>query len=622
MRVPLSVYLLFLAPTAALAFAFFLFRPWWPRGTHWPILASCAVVSAASIDLAAKAYTGWGMDAPLGVWMAIGNWDVYFGVRIDGVGSAVLAMVAVVGALIHVYAVGYMREDPGFSRFFLCFHLFYLAMIGMLVSNNFVQFYLFWEGVGLCSYLLIGFWTHKPAARGAALQAFVVNRVGDLAFLIAILILLKSYGDTRFKHVFEQMAYQGAPLLGLVGLLLFVAAASKSAQFPLYFWLPDAMEGPTPVSALMHAATMVTAGIFLLARSWPLISFIPDLPWLIAAVGAVTAVFAGALACFQTDLKRILAYSTVSHLGLMALALGLGRVGAAVLHLIMHGFFKAVLFLCAGNIAHGLGKSAADISEVGGLRRSMPFTLACFAAAAVSLAGVWPFAGFFSKDGIIEAAFDGGPVWTAFALAAASLGAFYISRMLFLVFFGPCAEQGAGPERKPGHPHEAPAQMGMPVAFLAMLALFAGLLAPGIGRLLASGALPEAESLVLAHFSWTVFAAGTAAAGLGFAAAYYLTMVRPGWDWEWRRGHPGLESLVRSDLGWRKVVSAVAALGWRLAEWVGGALDHRTLDGLIESSAPATVSVGGALSLKGGRLNDYLWWILAGTAALLGVALC
>ncbi|MBI5884450.1 MAG: NADH-quinone oxidoreductase subunit L [Elusimicrobia bacterium] len=615
MPIPVSVYLLFLAPTAALLVAFFLFRPLRPQWTHWPILASCAVVAAASMDLAAKTYTGWSMDAPLGVWMAAGSWEVYFGVRIDGLCAAVLAMVAVVGGLIHVYAAGYMREDPGFARFFLCFHLFFLSMIGMLVSNNFVQFYLFWEGVGLCSFLLIGFWTHKQSARSAALQAFVTNRVGDLAFLVAILILLKAYGDTRFEYVFGQMAYGGGPLLLLVGVLLFVAAASKSAQFPLYFWLPDAMEGPTPVSALMHAATMVTAGIFLLARSWPLIAFVPGLGTLIAAVGGVTAVFAGLLACGQTDLKRILAYSTVSHLGLMALALGLGRVGIAVLHLIMHGFFKAVLFLCAGNIAHGLGKSAADISEVGGLRKHMPFTLACFMAAAISLAGIWPAAGFFSKDGIIEACLEAGPGWAALALTAAALGAFYISRMLFLAFFGP------SPEQKPGHPHEAPAGMSVPVGFLALGALLAGFLSPGIGRLLVKGAMSPEESLALAHFSWPVFAAGTSAAVIGFAAAWFLTIARPRFDWTWRREHPGLQALVASDFGWRHVVAFVVKTSWRFAEWVGGALDHRTWDGFLEWTSPAAVSLGGAVSLKSGRLSDYMWWIVMGTAALLAAAL-
>ncbi|MFA6317581.1 MAG: NADH-quinone oxidoreductase subunit L [Elusimicrobiota bacterium] len=615
MPVPVSVHLLFLAPAAALLASFFLVRPFRPRWTHLPILLSCAVVSGAAIDLAAKVYTGWSMDQTLGLWMAAGTWDVSFGVRIDGLSAAVLAMVAVVGALIHVYAAGYMRSDPGFPRFFLSFHLFYLSMIGMLVSNNFVQFYLFWEGVGLCSFLLIGFWTHKPAARAASLQAFVVNRVGDFAFLVAILILLKTYGDTRFERVFELMAYQGGPLLALVGLLLFTAAASKSAQFPLYFWLPDAMEGPTPVSALMHAATMVTAGIFLLARAWPLVVFVPGLPTVIAAVGGATAVFAGLLACGQTDLKRILAYSTVSHLGLMALALGLGRVGVAVLHLIMHGFFKAVLFLCAGNIAHGLGKSAADVSETGGLAKSMPVTMACFAAGAASLAGLWPTAGFFSKDGIIEAALEAGPGWLAVALLAAALGAFYISRMLFLAFFGP------SPEQHPGHCHEAPASMAVPAAFLALAALSAGALSHGIGSLLKVGGLAPEESLALAHFSWPVFGLGTAAAGVGFGAAWFLTLARPSFDWDWRRRHPGLQALVASDFGWRKVVALAASACWGLAEWVGGSLDRRRWDGFIEWTAPASLSLGGCISLKGGRLNDYLWWILSGTAVLMAAAL-
>ncbi|MBI5210769.1 MAG: NADH-quinone oxidoreductase subunit L [Elusimicrobia bacterium] len=615
MGLPLSAILLFAAPVAALLAAFFLVRPFKPGWTHWPILASCAVVTAASVDLAAKVYAGSVFDVPVCAWMAAGNWMVSFGVRLDGIGVAVLTMVCVVGSLIHVYAAGYMRSDPCFSRFFLSFHLFFLMMIGMLVSNNYVQFYLFWEGVGLSSYLLIGFWTHKPAARSAALQAFITNRVGDLGFLIAILMLLGFYGDTRFGLLFDAMGSQPAPLLPLIGLMLFVAAATKSAQFPLYFWLPDAMEGPTPVSALMHAATMVTAGIFLLARSWPLIAAVPQLPTLIAAVGGGTAIFAGLLACCQTDLKRILAYSTVSHLGLMALALGLGRVGVAVLHLLMHGFFKAVLFLCAGNIAHGIGKSTAHVAEVGGLRRSMPMTMACFVAAALSLAGIWPTAGFFSKDAVIEAGLEAGPVWAAMALTAAALGAFYIVRMLLLAFYGP----GSG--QKPGHAHEAPPQMGAPVLFLALGALSAGWLAPGIGRLLACGRMPSEEALALPHFSWTVFALGTAAAALGAVAAYVLTVGRPDFEWTWRREYPRAASLIETDLGWRKVVAAAAFVVRRLSDLVGDLLDHRCWDGLIESLPRATLPLGGAVSLTSGRLSDHLWWIVSGAALMLLAAL-
>ncbi len=396
--VPLAVLVLFAAPVAALLLGFFVMRTLKPEWTHLPILASCAAVAAAAVWLASRAYTGWTYDGDLCTWMIAGDWKVSFGVRIDGLSACVLAMVSVVGGLIHVYASGYMEKDPGFSRFFLCFHLFFLAMIGLLVSNNYVQLYLFWELVGLASYLLIGFWYQKKSARDAAMQAFMTNRIGDFGLMLALLLLLLVFPGTgtHFSLVFPLVASAGPKLVGLIGFLLFWAATAKSAQFPLYFWLPDAMEGPTPVSALMHAATMVTAGIFLLARSWPIVAVVPGLPATIAAIGAFTSIAAAVIAGTKTDLKRILAYSTVSHLGLMAFGLGLGAVGPAVFHLVTHGFFKAVLFLCAGNIAHAVGKSTASVDDAGGLAKKMPLTFFCFTIAALSLAGIWPLAGFFS----------------------------------------------------------------------------------------------------------------------------------------------------------------------------------------------------------------------------------
>ncbi|MBI3554375.1 MAG: NADH-quinone oxidoreductase subunit L [Elusimicrobia bacterium] len=613
---PLAVVVLFAAPVAALLVGFLIVRPLKPSLTHVPILISCALVTAASVWLASRAYTGWELDQDAFTWLTAGSWKISFGVRIDGLSASVLAMVSFVGGLIHLYACGYMAEDPDFSRFFLYFHLFYLAMIGLLVSNNYVQLYLFWELVGVASYLLIGFWYHKETARRAALQAFMTNRVGDFGLMLAVLLLLLLFGPggARFSYVFPLISTAEPKLLGLTGVLLFWAASAKSAQFPLYFWLPDAMEGPTPVSALMHAATMVTAGIFLLARSWPIVVSVPGLPELIACVGAFTAIGAAIVAGTKTDLKRILAYSTVSHLGLMAFALGLGAVGPAIFHLITHGFFKAVLFLCAGNIAHALHQSTASVDDVGDMRRAMPLTFFCFAAAALSLSGIGPFAGFFSKDAILHEARRHGPAAFAAGLAIAAGSAFYIFRMLFLTFFGRRAEQ----KRRGEHAHDAPPIMAVPVLFLTLGALGVGWLQDGFSRLINVGWPLRAGVEALPAFDWPMAIWGTAAALAGAGAAYWLTMGLPSWDWQWRSRMPELEAAFESDLGWKTVV-ALLAHGVRIgADAVGGLWDKGIWDGIVESTADfASGAADLACALATGSLNDYLWWMLAGTSVLL-----
>ena len=625
-QIPVEAWLLFAAPVAAILLGFFVMRPLAPEKTHWPILLSCAVVTAASFALTARVLAGHSFDVNFWRWAGVGKWGVDFGLRVDGPGMAVLSMVSLVGSLIHVYAAGYMKGDPGFSRFFLVFHLFFLAMIGLLTSNNFVQLYLFWELVGVASYLLVGFWFHKESARAAALKAFLVNRVGDFGFLLAVLLILAYYKVAHFHLVYVQVAGGLHEMLGVIGVLLIWAACAKSAQFPLYFWLPDAMEGPTPVSALMHAATMVTAGLFLLVRAWPLIAAVERLPHLVAAIGAVTALGAAVVAGTKKDLKRILAYSTVSHLGLMMLALGLGQVAAALFHLFTHGFFKAALFLCAGNIAHALGRSTAGVDDVGGMRKAMPVTYACFVAAALSLAGVWPLAGFYSKDAILDAAWRRGGGYAAAGLLVCAASAFYIFRMLFLIFHGKRPQQKRGGER----PHEAGPAMAVPVVFLALGALAAGCLRHEISNLVLfglkglpmgipgmAGALNLPGQPLLPEFDWVVFALGTGMAALGAACAYCLTMVDAGWDWRWRGG--AAERVFESDFGWKIVVDKIAGGVVACARLVGNVLDKAWWDGLIEGLAASTRGLSERLSIfSAGRLNDSLWWMAAGAALLLG----
>ncbi|MDE2293624.1 MAG: NADH-quinone oxidoreductase subunit L, partial [Elusimicrobia bacterium] len=407
---PLAAYVPLAAPIAALLLGFFVTHRLKPRWTHWPILLSCAAIAAAALSLLPGALGGASVSGTLFTWVEAGSFKVSFGLLYDPLTVSVLCMASVVGLLIHVYAVGYMEHDPGFSRFFLYFHFFLFSMVGLLTASNYLQLYLFWEGVGLASFLLIGFWSEKPTARAAAWKAFLTNRVGDVGFLLAILLLFRWTGTVDFKTLFAKPDLLTPDHAFVVGALLFWGACAKSAQFPLYVWLPDAMEGPTPVSALMHAATMVTAGVFLMCRSYPLLERAPGLLPLIALVGAVTAVWGAVGAFFRQDLKRILAYSTVSHLGIMMLGLGVGGVLPAVFHLIVHGFFKAALFLCAGDVIHGLhdatgGKPTVGVEDSGGLMKAMPWTFAAFTLASLSLAGVPPFGGFFSKEMVLAGAF-------------------------------------------------------------------------------------------------------------------------------------------------------------------------------------------------------------------------
>jgi NADH-quinone oxidoreductase subunit L len=367
----------------------------------------------------------------------------------------------------------------------------------------------------------------------------------------------------------------------------------------------------------MHAATMVTAGIFLLARSWPIVAAVPGLPPLIAVVGAFTSISSAIVAGTKTDLKRILAYSTVSHLGLMAFALGLGAVGPAVFHLITHGFFKAVLFLCAGNIAHAVHKSTASIEDVGGLRKKMPMTFFCFTAAALSLSGVGPFAGFFSKDAILDAALERGPVAFGAGLLIAVGSAFYIFRMLFLAFYGPRPQQ-KGAE----HAHDAPPVMAVPVFFLTLGALGVGWLGAGFSKLATQG-WPQAAGLEpLPALNLTVALAGTAAALVGAGAAYWLTMAKPNFDWEWRKTSPDLLAVFESDFGWKTLVASLVALVRGGADGVGLSWDKGIWDGIIESTADfARGAADAASALATGSLNDYLWWMVAGTSALIWTVL-
>ncbi len=426
-------------------------------------------------------------------WMSTGTFSVSAALQLDQLSMIMMLVVSGVGFLIHVFSVGYMKDDPGYPRYFAYLNLFVFFMLTLVMASSYPLMFVGWEGVGLCSYLLIGFWFSDKEKSDAGKKAFIVNRIGDFGFLVAMFLLYTVFGTLDFAPVFggaqEQLAYAG-PMVTAVTLFFFLGATGKSAQIPLYIWLPDAMAGPTPVSALIHAATMVTAGVYMVARSSVLFALSPVGSATVAGIGVLTALFAATIALKQYDIKKVLAYSTVSQLGYMFVGVGVGAYSAGIFHLMTHAFFKALLFLGSGAVIHSMHHAlhhthshadAQDMRNMGGLRKHMPITWIVMWIATLAISGVWPFAGFFSKDEIIwqAGAFGGAArapyptlytLYWIIALAAAMLTAFYMTRLMVMTFHG-TNRTGAEEER---HLHEAPAVMWLPLSILAALSLFGG----------------------------------------------------------------------------------------------------------------------------------------------------
>jgi len=406
------------------------------------------------------------------VWIELGRHVLRFGYLIDPLSATLLFVVTVVGTLIQVYSIGYMHGDPRFSRFFAYVSLFMFAMLTLVIANNYLLFFMAWEVMGLCSYLLIGFWFEKSSAANAGLKAFLTTRIGDVGFFLGILTLFVAAGTLNFADlesvVGTERQPQGLPLLAIAALLIFCGTIGKSAQFPLHVWLPDAMEGPTPVSALIHAATMVAAGVYLIARSFPLFHAFPiDVMPVVIAIGTFTAFMAAVIALTATDIKKVLAYSTISQLGYMVTALGLGGLSAGTFHLMTHAFFKALLFLGAGSVIHGTGTQ--DIREMGGLFGKMKHTAATFVIASLAISGVPPLSGFWSKDEILVAAYGSGNHFVFYVLLlTAFMTAFYMFRLVFLTFFGK-------PRNEKIHAHESPVLMTAPLWVLAVGSILVGI---------------------------------------------------------------------------------------------------------------------------------------------------
>jgi NADH-quinone oxidoreductase subunit L len=498
---------------------------------HWlgcaTALASFGVGLALLSDLLGRHDDGRTIIQNLFTWIPVGGLQVDFGMQIDQLSICFVLLITGVGSLIHIYSVAYMAEDPDRRRFFAYLNLFLAAMLLLVVADNFVGLYAGWEGVGLASYLLIGFWYHKPTAATAAKKAFVMNRVGDAGLALAIFVIFANFGTLSYAGVFGQAAGASHSALTWIGLLLLAGACAKSAQVPLQAWLGDAMEGPTPVSALIHAATMVTAGVYLIVRCNPLYSLSPDARLGVIIVGAVTLMFGAIIGCAKDDIKRALAASTMSQIGYMVLAAGLGPAGYAfaILHLLTHGFFKAGLFLGSGAVIHAMDEEQ-DMRHYGGLRSALPITFATFGLGYLAIIGVPPFAGFFSKDAIIEAALGaggaGGWILGGAALLGAGITAFYMTRVMLLTFFG---EKRWAPD---AHPHEAPALMTWPMILLAVGSVFSGGLL-GWGGTLRHWLEPVTtfeESSPVAP-SWVISAVAVGVVAVGFLIALWRYLGRP-----------------------------------------------------------------------------------------------
>jgi len=585
-------------------------------GCGLPILAFVATVKCF-LDLQA------GGGSPLVdiayTWAVVGDSSFEVSFYFDRLTAVMALIVTGVGSLIHVYSIGYMKDDTSYARYFSYLNLFLFFMLLLVLGRSLLVLFVGWEGVGLASYLLIGFWFEDPDKARAGKKAFITNRIGDAGFLLGMFVLYTVLGTLDMDRI--NAAFMADPLpavsASLVGILLFIGAAGKSAQIPLYVWLPDAMAGPTPVSALIHAATMVTAGVYLVARLSGVYLHAPEASAIIAAIGALTALFAATIAVAQTDIKKVLAYSTISQLGFMFVALGVGAYGVAVFHLYTHAFFKACLFLGAGSVIHALG-GEQDIRKMGGLARRIPVTFATFAIATAAIAGIPPLAGFFSKDEILWFAFassrGASPLLFAVAATTALLTAFYMFRLLWLTFFG---SSRMTPETE-RHVHESPASMTGVLIVLAILSAIGGFL-PLPHFLTPLLPLPEVVP-TLEHFETPLVIVSIAIAFAGLAAAAYLFHGDAGRAEELRRRFPRLHRVLSGKY------FVDEAYDWLIARplyWISNRVflklgDQKLFDGSLHGlAALGRRSAGGLSRVQDGNLHRYALLVLLGIIAAL-----
>jgi NADH-quinone oxidoreductase subunit L len=571
-------------------------------------------------------------------WIAAGNFRAGFDLQMDQLTVVMVLVVTGVGWLIHIYATGYMAHEGGYYRFFSYLNLFMFFMLILVLAANYVLLFVGWEGVGLSSYLLIGFYFLKKSASDAGKKAFIVNRIGDFGFMLGMFLLFKTFGTLDFVQLFAKADPWPADAMGQLGtftiacLLLFMGACGKSAQLPLYVWLPDAMEGPTPVSALIHAATMVTAGVYVVARSHILFAHAPTAMLAVAIVGCATAFFAATIGLVQTDIKRVLAYSTVSQLGYMFLACGVGAFSAGIFHLMTHAFFKALLFLAAGSVIHAMG-GEQDMNRMGGLSKKIPWTFGTMLVATMAIAGIPLFAGFFSKDAILFAAFQsetGGHLLYAFGLLTALLTSFYMFRLIFLTFHG----KQRFDEHKV-HVHESPWSMLGPLVVLAVLSFaggwfalpaffqgpdyFSNFLAPVFGGHESAEAAGEAAAHQL-----ELILAGVAvsAALIGLAVTYWLYLKRPekadGLAKSLKPAYTTLLNKYYVDELYAAVV--VRPLVWISTNALWKAADVAGIDGAVNGIAAGTSVIGdGVRHTQSGNTRSYAVWVVVGAIVIIAV---
>jgi NADH-quinone oxidoreductase subunit L len=578
------------------------------------------------------------IDENLYSWIAIGNLNITVGFQIDQLTAVMLMVVTTLSTLIHIYSIGYMHGDKGFARFFAYLELFTFFMLVLVMANNFLLMFVGWEGVGLCSYLLIGFWYEKKSASDAGIKAFVVNRVGDFGFVLGMMLIFVTFGSLDFTDVFKAAStmpvMQNISLLGiemtvitLICLLLFVGATGKSAQIPLYVWLPDAMEGPTPVSALIHAATMVTAGVFMVARCSPLFTLSPTAMTVVAVTGAVTAFFAATIGLVQNDIKRVIAYSTISQLGYMFMGLGVGAFAAGIFHLTTHAFFKGLLFLASGSVIHALS-GEQDMRKMGSLRSKIKVTYAVFVIGSLALAGIFPFAGFFSKDEILWSVYGSNRLLWIVGVIGALMTAFYSFRLIYLTFFGTSRMD----HEVEHHVHESPKIMTVPLMILAFFSIFIGLIGiPGalishanlFGEFLApvfpAAHHGDAESRML-EIGLMIFSVMVALIGIRIAYALYVKT--PAIPDQIADKFKGLYNLLLNKYKVDEVYNYIFVDGLvhKLAKVLHGVGDVKIVDGAVNGVARliGRTSEQGR-KLQAGYVQEYAFTMGLGLVVLMGL---
>jgi NADH-quinone oxidoreductase subunit L len=627
--------LIVLLPLGAAIVAGFFGRWIGDRGASW--VTCMAVIAAAVLSIIGFIETVAGgegevIKVTLFTWVESGAFAAAWRIRVDALTSVMLVTVTGVSALVHIYSVGYMSHDPHKPRFMAYLSLFTFAMLTLVTADNLLQLFFGWEGVGLCSYLLIGFWYHRPSANAAAIKAFVVNRVGDFGFVLGIMGIFLVFGAIDFDTIFgfaggvagQTFNFLGAEvdIITTLTVLLFLGAMGKSAQLGLHTWLPDAMEGPTPVSALIHAATMVTAGVFVVVRFSPLFEYAPGTLAFVAVVGATTAIVTASIGLVQNDIKRVIAYSTCSQLGYMFFAIGVSAYSAAIFHLFTHAFFKALLFLGSGAVIHALSDEQ-DMRKMGGLYRRLPITYTMMWIGSLALAGIPFFAGFYSKDIILEAAYAAGTAVGSFAfwvgIIAALMTALYSWRLLFMTFHG----RPRASAEVMSHVHEAPLSMMVPLLILALGAVFAGYFAyePLVGPHTdfwgaAIVVLPAHEVIEAAHHvPFWVAAAPTVVAVVGIAIAWYMYIASPQTPGRLAAAHPELHRFLLNKWYFDELYEVIFVrpaklIGYTL--WRGG--DGRIIDGLGPDGVAAGVVrlARRASALQSGYLYHYAFAMLIG----------